>query len=150
MDCLCFAKVLLTQLFQKLYLSHIHYPMLVDFPERVLQYHSHFQRQLKEKTPFKTTKNFIRTMDIFSLLNTDLGNLNRQSFILQDDCLSMCNTVYIIVKATFTFDGKRKTYFLIKTKAFFQNQRFRYSAKRRFSGHISKNIIKLVIPDSRP
>ena len=28
------------------------------------------------------TKNFIKTMDISSLLNTDLGNLNGSSFIM--------------------------------------------------------------------
>ena len=45
-----------------------------------------------------TTKNSIKTMDISSLLNTDLGNLNESSLILKDDRLSMYNTIYIFLK----------------------------------------------------
>ena len=64
-------------------------------------------------------------MDISSLLNTDLGNLNDLSLILWDDRLSMYNTIYIFLKFTCPIGKKTKTYFLIKTiKAFFQNQRF--------------------------
>ena len=42
-----------------------------------------------------TTKNSIKAMDIYSLLNTDLGNLNDLSLILQDNRLSMYDTIYI-------------------------------------------------------
>ena len=45
-----------------------------------------------------TTKNSIKTMDISSLLNTDLGNLNESSLILKDDRLSMYNIIYIFLK----------------------------------------------------
>ena len=63
-------------------------------------------------------------MDIYSLLNTDLDSLNEASLILKDDCFSMYNTIYIFLKFTCPICKKTKTYFLIKTKAFFQNQRF--------------------------
>ena len=64
-------------------------------------------------------------MDISSLLNTELGNLNDSNLILQDDLLSMYNTTYIFLKFTCPIGKKTKTYFLIKTiKTFFQNQRF--------------------------
>ena len=40
-------------------------------------YHSHLPWQLKEKIQFKnTTKSSMKTMDISSLLNIDLGNSN--------------------------------------------------------------------------
>ena len=59
-------------------------------------------------------------MDISSLLNTDLGNLNESSLILQDGRLSMHNTIYIFLKFTCPISKKTKTYFLTKTiKAFF-------------------------------
>ena len=55
-------------------------------------------------------------MDISSLLNTDLGNLNDVSLILQnDDRLSMYNTTYIFLKYACPIGKKVKTYFLIKT-----------------------------------
>ena len=54
-------------------------------------------------------------MDISSLLNTDLGNLNDVSLILQDDRLSMYNTIYIFLKYTCPIGKKIKTYFLIKS-----------------------------------
>ena len=63
-------------------------------------------------------------MDISSLLNTDLGNLNDLSLTLWDDRLSMYNTIYIFLKLTYPIGKKTKTYFLMKRKAFFQNQRF--------------------------
>ena len=39
-------------------------------------------------------------MNISSLLNTDLGNLNDSSLILQNDRLSMYNIIYIFPKFT--------------------------------------------------
>ena len=39
-------------------------------------------------------------MDISSLLNNDLGNLNDSSLIVYDDRLSMYNTIYIFLKFT--------------------------------------------------
>ena len=62
-------------------------------------------------------------MDVSNLLNTDLGNLNYPSLILKNDRLSMYNTIYIFLEFTFPFCKKLK-YILMKTKAFFQNQRF--------------------------
>ena len=71
-------------------------------------------------------KNSTKTVDISSLLNTDLGYLNDWGLILYDDCLSMYNTIYIFLKFTCPI-GKKKTktkaYFLIKTiKAFFKTK----------------------------
>ena len=43
-------------------------------------------------------KNSIKTVDISSLLNTDLCNLNESSLILYDDRLSTYNTIYIFLK----------------------------------------------------
>ena len=63
-------------------------------------------------------------MDISRLLNIDLGNLNDLSLILEDDRLSMYTTIYIFLQFTCLIRKKTKIYFLIKTKAFFQNQRF--------------------------
>ena len=57
-------------------------------------------------------------MDISRLLNADLGNLNDTSLILYDNCLSMCNTIYIFLKFTCPIAKKTKTFFLIKTKTF--------------------------------
>ena len=62
-------------------------------------------------------------MHVSSLLNTDLGNLNYSSLILKNDRFSMYNTIYIFLKFTSPICEKPK-YILIKTKAFFQNQRF--------------------------
>ena len=47
-------------------------------------------------------------MDMSSLLNIDLGNLNDSSLILYDDCLSMYNTIYIFLKFTRPFGKKLK------------------------------------------
>ena len=66
-------------------------------------------------------------MDISSLLNIDLGNLNNSSLILKNDLLSMYNTIYIFLKYTSPLAKKLK-HFLIKAKAFFQNQRFGWSS----------------------
>ena len=55
----------------------------MTFQKDYCSYNSHLLRQLEEKILFKnTTKSSIKTMDIFSLLNTDLGNLNDSSLIL--------------------------------------------------------------------
>ena len=62
-------------------------------------------------------------MGVFSLLNTDLGGLNESNLILKIDRLSMCNTIYIFLNFTCSIGKKAKTYFLIKTRAFFRNQR---------------------------
>ena len=45
-------------------------------------------------------KNSTKTVDISSLLNTDLGYLNDSGLILYDDRLSMYNTIYIFLKFT--------------------------------------------------
>ena len=70
-------------------------------------------------------KNSTKTVDISSLLNTDLGYLNDWGLILYDDCLSMYNTIYIFLKFTCPI-GKKKLkqkHFLIKTiKAFFKTK----------------------------
>ena len=63
-------------------------------------------------------------MDISSLLITDLGNLNNSNLILENDHLSMHNTAYIFLKFTYPIGKRTKTYFLIKIKAFFENQWF--------------------------
>ena len=68
-------------------------------------------------------KNSIKTMDISSLLNTDFRNLNDWSLISKNDC-SIYNTIYIFLKCTSPIGKKTKTYFLVKIKAIFQNQRF--------------------------
>ena len=52
-------------------------------------------------------KNSTKTVDISSLLNTDLGYLNDWGLILYDDCLSMYNTIYIFLKFTCPI-GKKK------------------------------------------
>ena len=60
----------------------MHYSVLEDLPKKTTDcsYHSHLPRQIKKKKkkiPFKnTTKSSVKTMDISSLLNTDLGYLN--------------------------------------------------------------------------
>ena len=61
-------------------------------------------------------------MDISSLLITDLGNLNKLNLILKNDHLSMHNTTCIFLKFTYLIGKRTKTYFLIKIKAFFENQ----------------------------
>ena len=71
-----------------------------------------------------TAKNTIKTWNISNLLNTDLGNLNDLRLILKNDHGSMYNTIYIFLKFTCPVGKKTKTYFLKKTKPFFQNQSF--------------------------
>ena len=85
-------------------------------------YHSNKRLHLKY-----TTKYTIKTMDISSLLNTDLGHLSDSSLILKNNRLFMyntMNTINIFLKFPYSIGKKIKTYFLTKTKAFFQNQRF--------------------------
>ena len=48
-------------------------------------------------------KNTIKTMDISSLLNTDLDSLNDSSLILKDDRFSMYKTILIFLKFTKVF-----------------------------------------------
>ena len=55
------------------------------------------------------------------MLNTDLSNLNESSFTLQDDRLSMYNTIYIFLRFTSPIGKKTKADFPIKTEVFFQN-----------------------------
>ena len=55
-------------------------------------------------------------MDICSLLNIDLGDLNDSSFILKNDRLSMCNTIYIFLEFMYSICKRTKTYILMKTK----------------------------------
>ena len=90
-------------------------------------------------------------MDNYSLLNTNLGNLNDSSLILQDDRLSIYNNIYIFLKLTCPSNKKTKTYFLIKTKAkLFKTKVLPSPEEGRLSDLISKNILTLVIPDTRP
>ena len=96
-----------------------------DIPERLRTIHTYHGNSKKRFHRNDNTKNSIKNMGISSLLNIDLGNLNGLSLILQNDCLSMYNAIYIFLKFTCPIGKKTKTYFLIKTiKAFFQNQRF--------------------------
>ena len=72
----------------------IYYSVLGDLPERLLQYNSYLPRQLEERFCLKdSAKNPVKTMDISSLLNTDLGNLNDWSLILQDNLLTIYDTI---------------------------------------------------------
>ena len=50
-------------------------------------------------------------MRIFSLLKTNVGNLNNESLIYKNDCLSMHNTIDVILKlhALVTDKSKNKT-----------------------------------------
>ena len=58
-------------------------------------------------------------MDISSLLNTGLGNLNDSTVILQNDRLPMYNTIYIFLKFTGPTGKKNKNIFLDKNKSIF-------------------------------
>ena len=66
-----------------------------DYCSTISTYHSKPKKIFHLKD---STKNSIKAMDISSLLNTDLGNLNDSSLILKDDCPSMCNANYIFLK----------------------------------------------------
>ena len=87
---------------------------------------------------------------ISSLLNDDFGNSNKKSLIQNNDPLSMCNTIYVFLKFTCGIGKQTSKNFLIKTEAFFQKQRFGWPSSKNTLGLVSKDILKLVIPDTRP
>ena len=61
----------------------IYYSVLQTFQKDYCSIIPTYHGNLKKSFHLKhTTKNFIKTMDISSLLNTDLGNLNGSSFIM--------------------------------------------------------------------
>ena len=102
--------------------------MLVDIPERLSTIHTYLGNSKKRFHLNNNTKNSVKGMDISSLLNIGLANLDDSSLILKDDRLFMYNTIYIFLKFTCPIGKKTKTYFLLKTKPFFQNQRFGWSS----------------------
>ena len=60
----------------------MHYSVLGDIPERLSTIHTYYSNS-KERFHWKDdTKHSIKTKDISSLLNSDLGNLNDSSLIL--------------------------------------------------------------------
>ena len=61
----------------------------------------------------------------------------------------MYNAIYSFLKLTCPIGKKTKTHFPIKKNHFFKTKDFAGPAKIRFSNLISKNILKLVIPDTR-
>ena len=89
-------------------------------------------------------------MNISSLLNTDLGNFNDSSLILCDGRLSMYNAIYTFLKFTCPNGKKLKHISLIKTNNYFKTKDLASPGKIRLSGLISKNLLKIVIPDTRP
>ena len=96
-------------------------------------------------------KNSIKTVDISSLLNTDLCNLNESSLILYDDRLSTYNTIYIFLKFTSPIGKKTEAFLDKNNKSIFSKPKILLAElKRRVSGLIIKNILKLVIPDTSP
>ena len=97
-----------------------------------------------------TTKTSIKTMEIFSLLNTDLGNWNDSSLIkrmILFPCIilftSFQNLNAVLVCKNY------KVNFMLKTKTFFLNKNLAGPSKRAL-GLVSKNLLKSVIPDVRP
>ena len=56
--------------------------MLGDIPKRLSTIHTYHSNSKKRFHCKDDMKNSIKTMDISSLLNTDLGNLNDSSLIL--------------------------------------------------------------------
>ena len=110
----------------------------------------------EEKIPRKkfhlqdTTKTSIKTMEIFSLLNTDLGNWNEWSLIKR-------MIVFFHVYHYLHLSKIYKRYWSEKTKRwiswskqkhFFYNKDLAGLAKRAL-GLVSKNVLKLVIVDTR-
>ena len=55
-------------------------------------YHGNLKKRFYLKN---TTKNTIKTLNISTLLNTNIGNLNDSRLILQDGRLSMCKTICV-------------------------------------------------------
>ena len=97
-----------------------------------------------------TTKTSIKTMEIFSLLNTDLGNWNEWSLIKR-------MIVFFHVYHYLHLSKIYKRYWSEKTKRwiswskqkhFFYNKDLAGLAKRAL-GLVSKNVLKLVIVDTR-
>ena len=77
-----FPQIFLTQLFQRFYLPHIYILLSVRRPSKKTTtptYHSNSKKRFDLKD---TNKSSIKTMDVSSMLNTDLGNLNDSSLIL--------------------------------------------------------------------
>ena len=86
--------------------------MLGDIPERVSTIHTYHGNSKKRFHWKDNTKNSIKTIDISSLLNTDLGNLKDSSLILLDDRLSMYHTIYIFLK--FTSQQTHQRWYLVE------------------------------------
>ena len=135
MGCLCFPPIFLTDYFKDfhflIYIIQCQETFKKDYFSTISTYHGNSKKRFHLKD---TTKNPIKTMDISSLLNTDLCTLNGSNLILQDDRFSMYNTIYIFLKITCPIGKKTEAYMLIKTKAFFQNQRFGQSNKKKAFG----------------
>ena len=77
-----FPQIFLTRLFQRFYLPHIYILLSVRRPSKKTTtptYHSNSKKRFDLKD---TNKSSIKTMDVSSMLNTDLGNLNDSSLIL--------------------------------------------------------------------
>ena len=68
-----------------------------DYCSTIPTYHGNSKKRFYLKDAKKKS---IKTIDISSLLNADLGKLNDLSLILKDDRLSMYNTIYIFLKFT--------------------------------------------------
>ena len=83
-------------------------------------YHGNSKKRLFLKD---TTKNSITAMETSSLINTEFGSWNYASLI-EENRFSIYNTIYISLKLACGITRKTKTYFRIKTKTLFQNQRF--------------------------
>ena len=77
-------------------------------------------------------------MDISSLLNTDLGNLNDKLY-LKEWSSFLVWTIDIFLKSTCPICQKTKAYFLIKQKHFFKTKDLARPVKRRLLGLLSRN-----------
>ena len=92
----------------------------------------------------------IKTTEISSLLNTDLGNWNDSSLIKRIiffPCVILF-TSFQHLHAVLVWK-KLKDKFPDKNKNIFSNKNLAVPAKRA-SGLVSQNVLKLVIPDTRP
>ena len=79
---LCFPRFSWLDYFKEFtFLIYIHYAVLGDIPER-LPFPLTTTTQRKYSISKVPQKNPIKNMDISSLLNTDLGNLNDSNLIL--------------------------------------------------------------------
>ena len=94
LGCLCFPQVSLAQLFQRFSFSYTtrgcQGTFQKDYCSTIPTYHGNLKKRFCLKD---SAKNPIKTMDISSLLKTDLGNLNDWSMILQDNLLTIYDTI---------------------------------------------------------